>query len=401
MRIVTVLAWVLATLALLARVSMLLIVRDGDAPFAHPALLLLAGTFAFAILPGLVCTLVLLVVYLVRSVRAARPRALAVLLLAMLLAPGLGGLALQRSTAAMQAAAAPEESAQFHDGHDWAVAHKPLRGSQCIGNAEFDRGCRQQIAERHERELAEGSAWAQAHRPALGSQCSGIGAPYVVVGCFRYFTAHLKQPKPAGQGRYEGMTTAQCQAEVNANFEAMSQVDIEDGDAWRIGVYHRKGWDQDLKECENYDTIASGTAIAQAERRLSAALDRLKAGGQPSMEEKTAIVRDMAAVGALPDQPYKAYYLREFDEYTQRIDGSYRAPEPDYPDLPCAAYQTHLETLRQQDADRVAALRALKRPDGVVTDSAQWARLNQARIDALWDVKKFTDGAKAHQCALP
>jgi hypothetical protein len=365
-------------------------------------LLLLAGAFAFAMLPGLVCTLVLLPVYLARCLRGPRPRVLAGLLLAMLVAPQLAGLALQRSTAAPQAAAtAPEEGAQFDAGFDWAAQHEPRRGSQCRGNAEFNRGCRKQIAGRHDRELAAGMAWAQANRPALGSGCSGIGAPYVVLGCFRYFSAHLKQPKPAGQGRYEGMTTAQCKQEVNANYEAMSQVDVENGVAWRIGVYHRKGWDQDLRECENYDTFAGNRTLLQAEQRIGAALEVLKAGARPSMEQQTAIVRDMAAVGALPDQPYKTFYQHQFDEYSQRIDGSYRAPAPDYPDLPCPAYQTHLEAMRQQDAARVAALRALRRPDGVVTNGAEAARLNQQRIDALWEVKRFTDGAAAHHCALP
>jgi hypothetical protein len=68
--------------------------------------------------------------------------------------------------------------------------------------------------------------------------------------------------------------------------------------------------------------------------------------------------------------------------------------------MSCEEYRGKNDEMRRLDNERVAAMRALKRDDGVITNGAMHAELNRQRLDMLWDWKRYTDGAKAAGCDI-
>jgi hypothetical protein len=228
------------------------------------------------------------------------------------------------ATAASQAGAGgggqerEPESEQFLAGQDWSAANKPLRGSQCPGSADFIRGCRKEIEARRQANVLLGREWARQHQPALASACRGP-VPYVVLGCRQYYFERLAKPLAPGQGSYDGMSTAECAQEVNANFEAAQQLDLENGNPQSAAVTARKSWGPALKDCDNLDRMADNAFMPPAYDRLQKVLDKL-AAGQPVAESEHAAVRsDFTRMASIREQPYKSAYMAKFDDYTARL----------------------------------------------------------------------------------
>jgi len=65
--------------------------------------------------------------------------------------------------------------------------------------------------------------------------------------------------------------------------------------------------------------------------------------------------------------------------------------------LSCDEFRKKLEEFGKADQQDGAAQSALKK-DGVIVDSQQYAKLNQGRLDRLWDIKRYQDGAQAAGC---
>lgn len=315
-RILNALALTLIALSVLAQLARLALLRSSAMPDS-PVLTALLGAIGFAVLPGIVLAFTGFVRHAIASAKtpSARPKAALFLLIALLpliLPPGVP----EAPRAAPQVAAADEpESEQFLTGRDWAAQNKPLRGSQCPGSDEFMRGCRSDIDARQKQNVALGRAWAAEHLPARASLCRGP-IPYMVLGCRQYFSEHLAKPKPAGQGKYEGMTSAECVEEVNANFEAGEQLDLENGNPQSAAVTRHKHWEPELKDCENYDKLAENTFMPKAYNRLQAVLDKLKAGSAVSLQEHAELRQDFTTMASVHDQPYKSAYLTLFQQYT-------------------------------------------------------------------------------------
>jgi hypothetical protein len=288
----------------------------------QPVVLAIIVMTAFTALPGLLLAIGMLVYHAIRAVKHKDARIKAVIFLAVAVLPFLGRTPQEdpRARRLDGVDVVHEESDQFLSGAEWAAANLPLRGSQCPGSEEFIRGCRSNITERQKANVALGRAWAQANQPALASACRGP-VPYVVLGCRQYYFEHLAKPKPAGQGKYEGMTTAQCKEEVNANFEASENLDLENGNPQSAAVTRRRHWEPELRDCENYDKLVENTFMPAALARLEKVQAKLAAGQAVSPDEHAALLKDFTQMASVHDQPYKTYYLKEFDKYTAGKDG--------------------------------------------------------------------------------
>jgi hypothetical protein len=214
------------------------------------------------------------------------------------------------------------ESEQFLAGRDWANERGPTKFAECPGSHEFMRGCHNAIEARRKLQEEEGMRWAQENTPAKASECKGL--PHVALGCRRYYMAHLVKPKPAGQGKYEGMTSAECKAEVNANFELSEQLDLEAGNLRSIEVTRRRSWIPELADCDNFDKMVENAFMPQAWSRLDKILERMKAGAAPTAGEQAEVLTDYTTMSAIRDQPYKASYMNLYSEYTRRLDSNVR-----------------------------------------------------------------------------
>jgi hypothetical protein len=362
------------------------------------------GLISFAIIPGMVLAFAKLILSLLRSFRHAnaRPKAAMYLLIVMLpfALPILLMKAPNRTTQTVIAAQETqmEESEQFISGREWAKANNPIHNSQCKGTHEFNRGCWHQIDLRRQRQRTEGYEWARQNQPEKAVLCQG--APYFVLGCRAYFEEHLRKPKPAGLGKYEGMTTAECIEEVNGKYEAAKALDLEHENFHSIEVTARRNWGPELKDCENYDKLAEGNFMPKAYARLESAIGKLKAGQKVPDDEQAIVLKDFTEMSKIRSQPYTVAYMNLFDEYSKRMNGEYKEPVVTYPQISCNEYQAKIDEMARLDKERSDAMSALKRPDGVITDSAEHARLNQQRIDMLWEWKLYTDGAKKAGCNI-
>lgn len=214
------------------------------------------GVLSMFFLPGMILAFAKFLVTAARAGRDRSARIPALLLLGVLIFPfALMKAPKEPAAAEAVSAAAEPDSEQFRAGAEWAEENGPERRSECEGSDEFRRGCRSVIEARYEREEAEGERWAEETRPRKVSQCAGRPT-HVELGCHRYFNAYLAQAKPEGQGKYEGMTTAECQAEVNAIHELAHKLYLEDGNPHGAEVNRRKHWLPELEDCENYDKTA-------------------------------------------------------------------------------------------------------------------------------------------------
>lgn len=319
-RIIKYLALALIGLSVIAQLAALAVMRNGAILADNPFLMAVLGATSFATLPGIIAAFMLFVRNAIASAKepAARPKAVIFLLIALLpfaLPHSLPDPMRSMPQAANTDTDSVQESEQFLAGRDWAAINKPLRGSQCPGSDEFIRGCRSNIDARQKENIAIGRAWASAHQPAKAALCRGP-VPYVVLGCRQYFFEYLAKPKPAGQGKYEGMTSAECADEVNANFEASEQLDLENGNPESAAVTRRRHWEPELKDCENYDKLVENTFMPKAYDRLQKVLDQLKAGGAVSEAQHAELRRDFTTMASVRDQPYKSAYLSMFEQYT-------------------------------------------------------------------------------------
>ena len=397
LRILNATALTLIALSVFAQSISVVIALSGGAENTVAGLNIILGIIGFTIAPGILLAFAKFLLNAIRSFKDKHARIKALGYLAITSLPFMLPLLIAtQSVGAMPDAVLSEapQSDQFLAGRDWAREKLPTRGSDCTGSGEFNRGCRSAISERRDKQYLAGRDWARENPLAKAAECQG--PPYFTAGCRAYFFEHLAKPKPAGQGRYEGMTTAECRAEVNAKYEAAKQVDLEDGNQRSIDVTYQKRWLPELRECANYDILAA-PKVAQ---RLQLLLDKLKAGHVVTAEEKTGVLKDFAEMSRYEDQPYKTAYFDMFEEFFDRMNGTYKEPVTIYPRISCEAYQIKIDEMIRLDKERVAAMQALKRADGVVTDSDRHNYLNEQRIEMLWDWKLYTDGAKAAACEI-
>jgi hypothetical protein len=362
------------------------------------------GLISFAIIPGILLAFAKLILNVFRGFKnaKARPNAAMYFLIVMLpfVLPVILTAAPRRSVETVKATqqVEPEQSEQFIAGREWAKVNNPIHNTQCKGTHEFNRGCWNQIDLRRKAQREAGYEWARQNLPEKANLCQG--APYFVLGCRTYFVEHLRKPKPAGMGKYEGMTTAECIEEVNGNYEAGKAIDLEHENLHSIEVTYRRNWAPDLKDCENYDKLVESNFMPKAYARIESAIDKLKAGQIVPDDEKATVLKDFTEMSKIRQQPYTVAYMKRFDEYSKRLNGEYNDPVIVYPQISCSEYQARIDEMIRLDRERSDAMLALKRPDGVVADSARHSHLNQQRIDMMWDWKLYTDGARKANCKI-
>jgi hypothetical protein len=193
-------------------------------------------------------------------------------------------------------------------------------------------------------------------------------------------------------------TTEECVREVNAVFRTYHGLYRQDGHDPLD--YDRWAWDALLHECQMLDSRTENRLLTEAYGRLDGAVEQLKAGAAVTDEAMRQIDMDHAAVVEVHDQSYRTSYLNLFEEYEARASGSYREPVVEYPDLPCDQYREKIDAMRALDRQRSDRMRVLTENQGEPGAPAERTRVNQERIDMLWDWKLYTDGAKAHGCNI-
>lgn len=353
-----------------------------------------------AILPGIFLAFLKFVLNVIRSFKSGQARVKALVYFLITTSPLTVSLSGAHLAQGSQIGGKAPESEQFLLGRDWGRARQPVHDGECSGASEFVRGCRSAIKERRDQQLQSGYEWARENRPLKASACQG--RPYFVLGCRRYFHENLAVPKPAGQGKYEGMTTEECKTEVNANYEAAEQLDIENGNSRGAAVRRYRSWVPELQDCENYDRHAQQAAGAASQEspyeRLTRLVTGLKAQEMPTPEDQAAVEADVIEVSGGSESGYRRAYFLLHDEYMQRLAGEYKEGGGPDSHLSCAAFQEKINEMQRLENDRVSELATLTREDGRITNGTRHAELHRQRLDMLWDWKRYTDGAKAANC---
>jgi hypothetical protein len=313
----------------------------------HTALDMLQFTF----LPGLFISFILLVLFGIRSIKQsdARLRALMYFLVFVLLS----GFTMQINHTPTPAPEGPETALQaqnesddnedFIAGTEWAGINKITTNRQCIGAQEFVRGCRIRIGKNRIDLQNEGIAWAKQNRPTKASFCTGL--PNFELGCRRYYFEFLEVKKLASQNKYEGMTTAECKTEVNANYALSERLDMENGNDRSIEVTRRRSWDPELQDCENFDKAVYNKFMPEAYLRLQTWLDMVRKGQGISLKDKDVLIKDFHAMYAIVDQPYRTAYFDLYRDYR-----SFVMPKASMtiPELSCNTIKEKLQAIEAQ-----------------------------------------------------
>lgn len=289
-----------------------------------------------------------------------------------------------------------DESAQYVAGATWAKQNVPVNRNACHGDFEFIRGCWQQVDDRINGQYRAGQDWARDNKPVRAALCQGT--PHFVMGCRTYFDEHLRPPRPDGLDKYTGMTTAECIEDVQGSIDALRNVDMEDGDVQKFADAYRRHWMPLLRDCDNYDIVATMKWMPAAYDRVTAAIDKFKNGQVVSDDEHAAILKDFTDMSAVRDQPYKTSYMERFDEYTKRRAGEFQEPVIVYPTISCSEYQAKINDMKALDKQRTDEMDSLRRPGGVVIDTARYSELNKERIAMLNDWALYAEGAKKNHC---
>jgi hypothetical protein len=224
-----------------------------------------AEALGLAIVPGTALAVLKFMLYTIRSFRDAGARLLAGCYALIMLWPVvLGGIVLATAVDGMTAPAAdgrgrelrvpnPAETDSYLEGESWAKGHGPRFYRDCKGNHDFTRGCAAWIRAQRQDQARAGSEWAQQNRPALASLCRGT--PDFMLGCRTWYYQQPSAARASGRGPFGTRTTAECIVEVNANYEAMRELDLLDGNERAPEVTRRRQWEPDLLQCEQLDRL--------------------------------------------------------------------------------------------------------------------------------------------------
>lgn len=362
----------------------------------------IVGFLSMTILPGTVLALVKLILMVMRRSWRGAMVFLLILVLPYLAAGMLrrdAEVAVQQATEQVEA-----ESEEYLAGRDWARAQEVETSRYCNGTHEFNRGCRAAVGAMQHEKFQAGRNWAIQHKPQRPSECEG--ELNFVAGCHGFFLEQVgdyfdpsKRPTdmpPSGYIVARPMNEEECVREVNAVF------DVDHRLHWLKGFDQDdpRAWQARLKICRAMGQRMETAVLAEADGRLQGAVKALKQGADMTDEERQQIEEDHTAVTALSDQPWKSSYLRLYDEYQERLSGRYSDPVVEYPKLSCDEYQRKIDALGELDAQRSLRMREIAKNGGGPGGRSEYEQLNKARIDMLWDLKLYTEGAKAMGCSI-
>jgi hypothetical protein len=381
-------------LSVLAQCIAFVIVWKGGA--AAPVLTTVSEYLKMTILPGAALAFVKLILMVVRRDWRGAAAYLSILLLPFLAA----SVVAHESTSEAVNTEEPE-SEEYLAGRGWARANAPNRRDECQGSHEFNRGCRATVSAMWHEKFQVGREWALRNRPQRPSGCQGelnfvAGCQGYLLEQVDYFDRYKKSANtpPNDYVVVRPTTTEECVREVNAVFETHHALHRQSGfvqDDFRT-------WRAELHNCQGLDRSIADKLLSEGSGRLRRAVGQLKDGLSIAEDEKRQIAEDEVAITQLPDQSYRTSYLRLLHEYKERLSGQYREPVVEYPDLSCAEYQKKIDAMRTLDKQRSDRMRALESESEPSNAGAERAKLNQERIDMLWDWKLYTDGAKIRGC---
>lgn len=220
-------------------------------------------------------------------------------------------------------------------------------------------------------------------------------------GCSRYVSSQKVQPPHVRQGNWDGgKTTAECEAEVNAYWSVGIQDLRERGDDHAANSWTRRDWVPELAECKNYDNVRIGKVVFEPLARLQEILRRLDQGGGWTEQDREIVQKDIEQVRAFPEHETRTEYLEKAARFFRIVDGIETPNIPSPLLLSCDEFRRKIDEFRKADQQDSKAQAALKK-DGVIVDSQQFAKLNQGKLDRLWDFKRYSDGAQAAGCSIP
>lgn len=135
-------------------------------------------------------------------------------------------------------------------------------------------------------------------------------------GCDRYVTEQKHIPPHVRQGNWVGgKTTAQCRAEVDAYWRAVTQDQREMGNFHVAESWTRRTWEPEAKECQNYDNVRISWVVYEPLARLDALLAKQAQGQDITEEDKAVVRRDMALVSTYRQHKAKDAYFAKADRF--------------------------------------------------------------------------------------
>jgi hypothetical protein len=204
--------------------------------------------------------------------------------------------------------------------------------------------------------------------------------------------AALSHSPAALAGRYDARNGAECRTQVNANYDAITARMRADGNLTGIGVVDQRGRALELAECAQMDNIAQVATMTKAYRRLSAAVDALRAQVQVAAVERRTIAAEYTTISAFPPAPYRDAYLRlhaDFLRYTEL----HRAGVP--PGESCDTIRSLAAASRRQHDDAVTALLESR----VTAGETNWRQFEARRLAALSEMTWQGDRARMAGCS--
>jgi hypothetical protein len=204
--------------------------------------------------------------------------------------------------------------------------------------------------------------------------------------------AALSHSPAALAGRYDARNGDECRTQVNANYDAITARMRADGNLTGIAVVNRRGRDIELAECAQMDRSAQDATMTKGYRRLSAAVDSLRAQVQVAAGERRTIAAEYTTISTFPPAPYRDAYLRlhaDFLRYTELN----RAGVP--PGESCDAIRSLAAASRREHDAAVAALLESHATAG----ETNWRQFEARRVAALSEMTWQGDRARMAGCS--
>ena len=202
----------------------------------------------------------------------------------------------------------------------WHGIELPTQNQQALPADPTYRNASGEIIQQPEHDTQLGHDQAKALGVSRHADCKVQFKGWMERGCHQWVTEAKHIPPHVQQGNWVGgKTTAQCQAEVDAFWRAVTQDEREQGNAHAAEVWTRRSWMPERQECQNYDNVRITEVIYEPTDRLQTWLQKVEHGSSLTAEEQAALKRDLALVSTYPDHAAKRAYLVKVDVLLQKL----------------------------------------------------------------------------------
>jgi hypothetical protein len=212
----------------------------------------------------------------------------------------------------------------------WHGIELPTQNQQALPEDPTYRNASGEIIQQPDHDTQLGHDQAKALGISRHADCKVQFKGWMERGCHQWVTEAKHIPPHVQQGNWVGgKTTAQCLAEVDAFWGALTQNEREQGNARAAEVWSRRSWAPEREECQNYDHARITEVIYEPTARLEAWLQKVGHGSSLTADEQAALKHDMALVSTYPDHAAKRAYLVKVDELLQKLaaQGAHQKPD--------------------------------------------------------------------------